>query len=276
MPDIDLTILEVTPPWEWPRDAREALLKKLRDNQAGEAERLLAAGLAGEIVVINQELTKALSAIVADPGASDELRARAVISLGPVLEDMDLKVPLEDDLDELDPPPIPAHEFQRLQWELQALYRREDTPKEVRRRILEASVRAPETWHEDAIRGAYDRDDDEWRLTAVFCMGRAQGFTSEILASLNDPDEAVRFEAVRAAGLREIRAAWPHVARLLRSPDTVRQLLLAAIEASVGVRGKATIEFLDDLSASEDEEIAEAAEEATMMASALYGDLSEW
>ena len=107
-------------------------------------------------------------------------------------------------------------------------------------------------------------------------MGRVRDFANEILASLNDPAEAVRFEAVQAAGSREIRAAWPHVARLLRSPDTDRQLLLAAIEASVGVRGKATIEFLDDLSASDDKEIAEAAEEATMTANALYGDLSEW
>ncbi len=273
MTDVDLTILEVTAPWEWPNTAGEAVLKRLRDKQADEAERLLAAELAGEIVIVSQDLTKALSAIVSDPGASDELRGRAAIALGPVLEEMDVHEPLGN---ELDPPPIPPHEFQRIRWELQAVYRAADTPKEVRRRILEASVRAPEAWHQGAIREAYDRDDDEWRLTAVFCMGRVQGFTSEILASLKDPAEAVRFEAVQAAGLREVRAAWPHVARLLRSPDTDRQLLLAAIEASVGVRGKATIEFLGHLSASKDEEIAEAAEEATMMANALYGDLSEW
>ena len=276
MTDLDLTILEVTPPWDWPSDAREAVLKRLRDNQADEAERLLAAELAGEIVIVSQDLTKALTAIVADQGASDELRAQAAISLGPVLEEMDVYEPLGYGLDELDSPPIPPHEFQRIRWELNSLYMNEDTPKLVRRRILEASVRAPEAWHEDAIREAYDRDDDEWRLTAVFCMGRVRDFTNEILASLNDPAEAVRFEAVQAAGSREIRAAWPHVARLLRSPDTDRQLLLAAIEASVGVRGKATIEFLDDLSASDDKEIAEAAEEATMTANALYGDLSEW
>ena len=276
MTDVDLTILEVTEPWEWPSDGGEAVLKRLRDNQADEAERLLAAELAGEIVIVSQDLTKALTAVVADRGASDELRGRAAIALGPVLEVMDVHEPLGNELDELDPPPIPPHEFQRIRWELQAVYRAADTPKEVRRRILEASVRAPEAWHEDAIREAYDRDDDEWRLTAVFCMGRVQGFTDEILASLDDPDEEVRFEAVQAAGLREIRAAWPHLARLLRSPDTDRQLLLAAIEASVGVRGKATIEFLDHLSASDDREIATAAEEATMMANALYGDLSEW
>ena len=148
MTDLDLTILEVTPPWEWPNDAAEAVLKRLRDNQGDEAERLLAAELAGEIVIVSQDLTKALSAIVADRGASDELRGRAAIALGPVLEEMDLHEPLGDELDELDPPPIPPHEFQRIRWELQAVYRAADTPKEVRRRILEASVRAPEAWHQ--------------------------------------------------------------------------------------------------------------------------------
>lgn len=276
MSAIDLTILEVTPPWEWPGDAREALLEKLIDDRADEAERLLAAELAGEIVVINEELTRALSALVANRDASDELRGQAAIALGPVLEEMDLHEPLGDDWDELDPPRIPPHEFQRIRWELNSLYLNEGTPKLVRRRILEASVRAPEAWHEDAIREAHDPDDHEWRLTAVFCMGRVPGFSNEVLESLNDPDEDVRFEAVRAAGLREIRAAWPDVARLFRSPDTDRELLLAAIEASVGVRGKATIEYLDDLSASEDKEIAMMAADATSMANALYGDLSEW
>lgn len=275
MTGIALATLEATPPWEWPDDARETLLEKLRDDGANEAERLLAAGLAGEIVVVNEELTKALSAIVANRDASEELRGQAAIALGPVLEEMDFHEPLGDELHELDPPPILPHEFQRIRWELHSLYQNEDTPKLVRRRILEASVRAPEAWHEHAIRNAYDRDDDEWRLTAVFCMGRVPGFVNEILESLDNPDGEVRLEAVRAAGLRELRAASPHVARLLRSPDTDRQLLLTAIEASVSVRGKATIELLGDLSASEDEEIAEIAEEALTMASALYGDPSE-
>jgi hypothetical protein len=49
-------------------------------------------------------------------------------------------------------------------------------PTDVRRRILEASVRAPQDWHRDAIRAAYASDDDVWRLTAVFCMRSVRGF----------------------------------------------------------------------------------------------------
>lgn len=198
----DLAILEVTPPWEWPPNAREVLLNRLRDDEADEAERLLAAELAGEIVVINEELTKLLSTMVADRGASDELRGTAAIAFGPVLEEMDVYEPLGGGLDELDGPAIPVHEFQRIRWELHSLYLNEDTPKLVRRRILEASVRAPEAWHEKAIRDAYDRDDSEWRLTAVFCMGHVPGFAKELRAAQNDADEEVRSEAAEAARRR--------------------------------------------------------------------------
>ena len=276
MTDLDLAVLAVTPPWEWPGNTRAFLLDRLRDDRADEADRLVAAELASEIVVVNEEVTKALSTILADGDASDDLRAQAAIALGPVLEEMDVHGPLGDTLDDLDPPVISAREFQRIRRELKSLHLNEDIPKLVRRRTLEASVRAPEGWHQDAIRKAYGNADSEWRLTAVFCMGCVQGFADKILKSLDDADKEVRMEAVRAAGLREIRAAWPRLARLLRSPDTDRELLLAAIAASVGVRGKAAIELLDDLSASEDEEIALAAEEAARMANALYGDLSEW
>ena len=57
-------------------------------------------------------------------------------------------------------------------------------PKELRRRILEASVRAFEPWHPDAIRTAYASSDQEWVLTAVFAMAHIKGFDEQILESL--------------------------------------------------------------------------------------------
>ena len=51
-----------------------------------------------------------------------------------------------------------------------------DIPKDVRREILEASVRAPQDWHQEAVRMAYSSDDESWRLTAVFCMCYIRGF----------------------------------------------------------------------------------------------------
>ena len=84
----------------------------LEDRQAEESDRLLAAELAGEVVVIDDDLAGTLLSLVGDAAASEPLRCRAALSLGPVLEQMDLDG--DDDflgLDEevLGAPPISEH-----------------------------------------------------------------------------------------------------------------------------------------------------------------------
>jgi len=86
---MDLQTLRDTPPWEWPEDAGAILLDVLRDGRAAEADRLLAAELAGELTAIDDELARALLSILGSGGESEELRGRAAISLGPVLEHTD-------------------------------------------------------------------------------------------------------------------------------------------------------------------------------------------
>ena len=81
-----LKIFEDIPPWEWPEDAARIFLRVLADDKADESERLLAAELGGDFVVINDELVDALLTIVNNFKDSDSLRATAAISLGPVLE----------------------------------------------------------------------------------------------------------------------------------------------------------------------------------------------
>ena len=53
---MDLRILKDTPPWEWPDEADEIILGILRDDHAHESVRLLAAELAGDFTIINEEL----------------------------------------------------------------------------------------------------------------------------------------------------------------------------------------------------------------------------
>src|SRR5580658_717746 len=163
---MDLKSLQDTPPWEWPLDAGKTFLRFLIDPRASESDRLIAADLAGDSVVIDDELAEALLTIVGSSDESEQLRARAVISLGPVLELADTDG--FDDPDML--PPITERGFRKIQHSLRKLYLDASTPKEARRRILEASVRAPEEWHQDAIREAYSSGDQEWMLTAVFGM----------------------------------------------------------------------------------------------------------
>ena len=51
----------------------------------------MAADLAGDLVVINDALVDALLAIVGNAAEPEELRAKAAISLGPVLEQADMR-----------------------------------------------------------------------------------------------------------------------------------------------------------------------------------------
>ena len=272
---MDLKRLAKFPPWNWPPDIASTLLAVLRDRDADESDHLLAAEMAGEIVAINDDLAGGLLSIVGDAAASEELRARAALSLGPVLEQMDTDsigdLPGFED-DSFDAPPISEHTFHRIQQTLHARYLEDDIPKEVRRRILEASVRAPADWHRDAIRKAYSSDDRDWRLTAVFAMRFVSGFDDEIVASLDDPDEEISYEAVWAAGNWEIDAAWPHVSALLTTPATDKVLLLAAIEAAVAIRPREAEPLLAELSDSDDTDISDAADNAMMMATSPFDD----
>ena len=268
---MDLTRLACTPRWEWPPNGGNTLLAVLDDGQGDESDRLLAAELAGEVVVINDDLAGALLSLVGDATASEPLRCRAALSLGPVLEQMDLDS--DDDflgIDEemLDGRPISEHTFQRIQDTLRARYLEDDVPPEVRRHILEASVRAPADWHRDAIRAAYSREDRDWRLTAVFAMHYVRGFGDEIVAALDDPDAEIRRAAVSAAGNWEVDAAWPHLSALLAVQDTDKALLLVAIEAGAYIRPQEAEPLLLALSDSDDAEIAAAAADSAMMAAA--------
>jgi hypothetical protein len=261
---MDVKILESVEPWEWPEETDQVLLGILRDDQADEADRLVAAGLAGDFVVINDALTEALLSIVLNDGEPDDLRASAAISFGAVLEQGDV-----DGFDDPDDVPISEPMFLRIREALRQVYTDAGVPKEVRRRVLEASVRAPEDWHPDAVRAAYASGDEEWVLTAVFCMQFVRGFDDQILESLDSGNPEIHCEAVCAAGNWELDAAWGHVAALVNSDDTDKHLLLAAIEAVATIRPQEAGAILVDLMHSPDEDISDAVHEALMMAEAF-------
>jgi hypothetical protein len=264
---MDLKTLQDTPPWDWPRDAGKLIQKTLIDRRAKESDRVIAADLAGNIVVINDDLASALLAIVSSPGEPEQLRALAAISLGPVLEQTDMAG--FDDPDDV--PPITEPMFRNIQDSLQQLYKDDSIPKEVRRRILEASVRAPETWHQDAIRAAYSNGDKDWMLTAVFSMRWVRGFDDQILRALQSDDPGIHYEAVLAAGNWELDPAWSHLVELVNDADSPKPLLLAAIGALGSIRPAEALDVLVDLAESDDEEIAEAVSEV-MAAAEVHPD----
>src|ERR1700686_4649363 len=122
---MDLKTLLDTPPWDWPRDAGMMLWRILTDQRATESDRLVAAELAGDFTVINDDLADTLLAVVcrAEP---EQLGARAAISLGPVLEHADT-----DGFEDPDDVPITEQTFHDIQDRLEKVYHDHSTPKEV-------------------------------------------------------------------------------------------------------------------------------------------------
>ena len=252
------------PPWDWPENAGKIILDILRDENADASDRLLAVELGGDAVVINDELAEALLAIAGNNNETDEIRRTAVIALGPALEMADIQG-FDDEDDIL----ISNKFFQNITRSLHQLFMNEALSKDLRRRILEASVRATRDWHQDVVHKAYNSDDEAWQLTAVFCMCYVRGFDDQILESLESRHPDVQYQAVCAAGNWALEAAWPYIVDIFKSAEIDKDLLFAAIEAVVSIRPEEVSYVIGHLIDSDDQDIVDAAFEALSMAEAI-------
>ncbi len=263
-PRMDLEMLNAIPPWEWPNDAGALFMEVLRDPESEESDRLIAAELGGDFTVVNDEIFDILLSIIADSEETVSLRGSAAIALGPALEHSFL-----EEFDDPEDMPISEPTFLKAQTFLRKLFMDEDVPKEVLRRTLEASVRAPQDWHKEAIRNAYSSADDDWKATAVFSMCYVGGFEEQILEAPESDNEEIEFEAVRSAGNWGLDGAWAHVEEIVTAAGTDKILLLAAIEAIASIRPDQAGVALVDLTLHDDEEIVDAAHEAMAMAETM-------
>jgi hypothetical protein len=259
--NMDLRRLNATPSWRWPKDVGDMIFSVLADHNALFSERILAAKLASDYTVLSDAVAQALLDIAKDPKASISLRCQAVESIGSALEGFDIYS--DDGFDEA---PISEETFNFLQKFLRKLYLDGNVPEKLRRRIMEASVHAPQGWHQNAVRAAYFCRDPEWKLTSVFCMSYIKGFDDLIVESLDTKNQNMLYYAVRAAGNWAIDRAWPYMAALVRSKKTSKPILLATIDAVVYIRPPLTSKILRSLIFSKDQEIVEAANKALFLA----------
>jgi hypothetical protein len=266
----DLKNLRDSPPWEWPKSAGRTLLRVVSDSRASNEDRLLAIMLAGDFTVINEEICEGLLKVLNNSNEQGFLRGAAALSFGAVLDQADT-FGFEDP----DDVPIGEATFRLIQTSLEKIYRDPDAELPLRRSVLETSVRAPEDWHNEAIASAYASGKKEWVRTAVFCMQYVQGFESQILESLNNPDEDTHQLAVTAATNMNLKAARDHVVELVEDPDTPKELLLAAIAAVGLLAPDEAATILEPWEDSEDEEIAEAVDEAISSAAMLQEEAEE-
>lgn len=258
---MDLKQIQMMPPWNWPADTDQRLSGILRNDRTDDSDRMIAAELAGEYTVINDDLAGILLEILCNVAEPDDLRARAAISLGPGLEAADW-----EDEGDFDDAPFSWEMFLRIQEALHNLYADVDVPLEIRRRCLESSVRAPRDWHSDAVLAAYAEGSEAWKLTAVMCMQHVSGFDEQILEALACGNPEIQIEAMDAAGAWPVDSAWPQIIDILDNGDTDKDLLFAAMEAAVNIRPDEAILVLGDFLDHDDEDIASAASEAIGLA----------
>jgi hypothetical protein len=82
---MNLEALKDTPPWEWSQGAAKKLLEILRNRGGSRTERKLAAELAGDFTIIDDEIASALLSVVRSSDETEDMRNTAAVALGPAL-----------------------------------------------------------------------------------------------------------------------------------------------------------------------------------------------
>lgn len=253
------------PPVEAFEEANQELVRALR---SGNRE-VRAFALAEASPMVDDEIASELLRFARDPEKPEEERGDALIALGPALEtcsyeeadDGSLPAPLPGEEDWWDLP-LGSAAYREVGEALRRIYLDAAQPKLVRRRALEAAVRAPRDWQRDAAASAWGSDDPEWRLTAVFAMGYLPGFTAEIEKGLDSEELPIARQALLAVGRAGIEELADRLLATAEDPDADRELRLAAIEALGELGPEDAEDLLAELGQSDDRELAAAAEEA--------------
>lgn len=182
-----------------------------------------------------------------DPSA--EVRAAAAEALGRFL--------LLGEYEQLDP-----QQAASIEAALQAAYANTAEDVAVRRRVLEALAFSEAANIPSLIQQAYEDEDAEMRISAVFAMGRnADPRWGEIvLEELTSDDPAMRYEAARASGELGLAEAVPELIRMLDQGDV--ELRDIAVWALGRIGGPAARRALQACCESDDPDLVEAAEEA--------------
>jgi HEAT repeat protein len=108
------------------------------------------------------------------------------------------------------------------------------------------------------------------RVSALFAMGRSydERWHEAVLRSLDDDDAEIRFEAARAAGELEIRAAVPALVRLASGGDReVTEVAVWSLGEIGGLEAKRALSALARRAAqNDDHDLTEMIEDALVSA----------
>jgi HEAT repeat protein len=157
---------------------------------------------------------------------------------------------------------IPAADGDEIYTALLAAIRSGSEDPLVRRRSIEAIAYIGDETVRDIIASAYAHDDPRMRATAIFAMGRSADpyWKRTVVQELYATDPLIRFEAARAIGELEFKAAVPRLIELIDDPD--REVQGAAITSLGQIGGKEARRALIHVIEGEDEVSREIAQDA--------------
>jgi HEAT repeat protein len=180
---------------------------------------------------------------------ASEVRAAAATSLG--------RFVLKGVLDE-----ISESLAKQVEQALRSAWFRPHESVDVRRRALESLAYGDNAATYDLIDSAYYDDDELMRQSAVFAMGRTadRHWARMVMDELASSEAPMRYEAAASAGELRLKAAVRPLIRLLDDADgNVREAAVTALGKIGGGLARRALEFVVQ---SDDEPLAEAAEEA--------------
>lgn len=134
---------------------------------------------------------------------------------------------------------------------------------DVRRRAIESIAYSSRPGVVQIIENAYYDENEKMQVSAIFAMGRSADphWRPQVIAELDNDNSEIRFEAARACGELE---AGESVSRLVQmiDEDPDLQVQEMAIWALGRIGGREAREALEICTESDNESIAQAAEEA--------------
>ena len=139
-----------------------------------------------------------------------------------------------------------------LSERLRRLHECRDEAEGLRRAALTAACTLPGDWQPAAVRAALAGRGDGWRATALYCLKHLEGMEPEIVAALEDSNVENRRQALEAAGVHGVDAAWPIVLDVLRAPKADPDLRASALLTAAHLRRREAEEWIAPFLASED------------------------
>jgi HEAT repeat protein len=147
----------------------------------------------------------------------------------------------------------------------------DDEALDVRRRALESIAYVSSAEVAALILAAYEHPEERMRISAIFGMGRSADprWTDTVMGELFSVNPEMRYEAARACGELEARAAVSRLAELIDDPD--REVQEAALWALGQAGGDDARRLLELCCTEGDEATRSAAEAALAELEFLYG-----